>query len=97
MIFGDYEWDDAKAESNLAKHGVAFETATRAFRDAFGLGFLDDRGSDDEERWIRLGMVEGTVLFVVYVERGPRKRIISAREAEKMETDFYFQQNTSGE
>ncbi len=97
MIYGDYEWDDAKATRNLADHCVTFETATRAFKDAFGLGFLDDRDPYGEERWIRLGMVDGTILFVVYTERGSRKRIISAREAEKMEIDFYFQQNTSGE
>jgi uncharacterized DUF497 family protein len=30
VVFGDFEWDDAKAESNLAKHGVTFEEAAWA-------------------------------------------------------------------
>ena len=40
-------------------------------------------------------MVEGTILFVVYTERLDRKRIISAREATKMEQDTHFKQNAS--
>jgi uncharacterized protein len=88
-----FDWDKAKAAANLAKHGVSFERASLVFKDAFGLGFLDDR--DPEERWIRLGMVEGTILFVVYTERFDRKRIISAREATRMEQDTYFKQNAS--
>lgn len=93
MIDDGFEWDDAKAASNLAKHEVSFELAKLVFKDAFGLGSLDDRSP--EERWIRLGMVESTILFVVYIERSNRKRIISAREATKMEQDTYFKQNAS--
>ncbi|MBA2540587.1 MAG: BrnT family toxin [Deltaproteobacteria bacterium] len=33
VVHGDFEWDDVKAESNLAKHGVAFEEAALAMKD----------------------------------------------------------------
>jgi uncharacterized DUF497 family protein len=93
MINDEFEWDDAKALANKAKHGVSFESATRAFRDVFALGFLDDREDYGEERWIRIGMAGDKLLHVAYTERSKRKRIISARAAEKEEHDFYFQQN----
>jgi uncharacterized protein len=38
-----FEWDDAKAAENYARHGVSFETATKAFKDPFGIERLDDR------------------------------------------------------
>ena len=39
--YGDFEWDDAKAESNLAKHGVSFEEAAWAMKDPLSLDFDD--------------------------------------------------------
>lgn len=95
MVNDNFEWDDAKALANKAKHGVAFESAALAFRDVFGLGLLDDREDYGEERWIRLGTANGVLLYVSYTERADRKRIISAREAERVEQDFYYQQNIS--
>jgi uncharacterized DUF497 family protein len=95
MIDEKFEWDDDKALENLKKHEVSFESARRVFDDVFGVGYLDDREDYGEERWIRLGMVSGTILFVVYTERSDRKRIISAREAVKMEIDHYYMQNAS--
>ena len=92
MRTDQFEWDDAKASANTAKHGVAFETAILVFRDLFAVGFLDDREDYGEERWIRIGMADGTLLFVAYTERGERKRIVSARRAERAEQDFYFRQ-----
>jgi hypothetical protein len=43
MPDGEFEWDDAKAAANLAKHGVSFEQARAAFGDAFAIDFVDDR------------------------------------------------------
>jgi uncharacterized DUF497 family protein len=40
-----------------------------------------------------VGMVEGTLIFVVYTERGDRVRIITARRATRHEQDDYFEQN----
>ena len=41
VVHGDFEWDDAKAETNLAKHGVAFEEAILAMTDPLSLDFED--------------------------------------------------------
>jgi uncharacterized DUF497 family protein len=92
MMDGEFEWDDAKASENYAKHGVDFETATQVFQDPFALEFLDDREDYGEDRFILIGMANG-VLTVVYTERNDRVRLISARRATKHEQDNYFAQN----
>jgi uncharacterized DUF497 family protein len=53
IAHGDFEWDDAKAESNLTKHAVSFEEAATVFADQNVL-FLDDGGGD--ERLVALGL-----------------------------------------
>jgi uncharacterized DUF497 family protein len=89
----DFEWDDAKAAANYVKHGVSFGRARLVFSDPFGIGAYDDRDDYSEDRFTRVGMVEGTLLFVSYTERDGRVRIISARRATKHEQDDYYQQN----
>jgi uncharacterized protein len=89
----EFEWDDAKAASNLRDHGVSFAQATAAFRDPFAVEWIDDRRAYGEERIILLGMKDGQILTVVYTERNTRIRIISARRATKHEQDLYFRQN----
>ena len=90
----DFEWDEAKATANYAKHGVSFETATEVFRDPFGIERLDDREHYDEERYILTGTAaEGSVLTIVFTERNGIVRIISARQATQLEQDDYFVQN----
>jgi uncharacterized protein len=89
----DFEWDNAKAPANYAKHGVSFGRACLVFSDPFGIGAYDDRDDYGEDRFTRVGMVEGTLLFVSDTERDGRVRIISARRATKHEQDDYYQQN----
>jgi uncharacterized DUF497 family protein len=89
----NFEWDLAKAATNYAKHGVCFERARLVFADPFGIAEIDDRQNYGEERFTRVGMVEGALLFVSYTERGERIRIISARRATKHEQDDYYEQN----
>ena len=89
----DFEWDDDKAAANYAKHGVSFGRARLVFSDLFGIGAYDDRDDYGEDRFTRVGMVEGTLLFASYTERGDRIRIISARRATKDEQDDYYRQN----
>jgi uncharacterized protein len=88
-----FEWDEAKAAENYAKHGVSFETAIKVFRDPFGIERLDDRQDYGEERLILIGIVEEVVITVVYTERNDRLRIISARRATRHEQDDYFLEN----
>ena len=90
-----FEWDDAKAQSNLLKHGVDFATATEVFADSFGIENLDTRGDAyGELRLVLTGMGGGSLLTIVYTERGESLRIISARRATRREHDDYFLQNS---
>jgi uncharacterized DUF497 family protein len=93
MDDGVYQWDDAKAASNSAKHGVTFEAARDAFNDPFGLEWADDVRMFGEPRFSMLAMVEGRVLFVAYAMRGESIRIISARLAEPFERRKYHEQS----
>ena len=51
-----FEWDDSKAGANLEKHGISFEEARTAFYDENALVFFDPDHSDDEDRFILLGL-----------------------------------------
>jgi len=88
VVQGDFEWDDAKAESNLAKHGVSFEEAATVFADGAAV-FLDDPTAAD--KFVVIGMsARPRVLFVVHVIRSERERIISARPATATEEHLYI-------
>jgi hypothetical protein len=87
VVFGEYEWDDAKAETNAQKHGVTFVEAATVFDDLNSL-VLDD-GSDTGPL-VAIGYSSATrILCVVHVERGDRTRIISARTATTNERRQY--------
>ena len=86
----DFEWDSAKAASNLRKHGVPFFKACQVFKDAGRLEQPDFSGDHSEERWDVLGRVEDTILFVVFTLRGERVRLISARRATHNEQRTYW-------
>lgn len=88
-----YEWDPRKAATNLRDHRVSFEQAAVAFRDPFAVEWIDTTEDYDEERSILLGLYERDVMFIVYTERAPNIRIISARRAERNEQDGYYRQN----
>ena len=94
MSNDDFEWDEAKAAENYAKHVVSFETATRVFDDAFAIERLDDREDYGEDRYSILGMVDGRLLYVAYTVREGIIRIISARGAEPYERRQYHEDNT---
>jgi uncharacterized DUF497 family protein len=91
----EFEWDAAKAESNLKKHGVSFEAARRVFDDAFAFEWCDAAGKSGEIRYVITGMVHDVILAVVYTERGGRARIISARKATKHEEREYHRSQTA--
>jgi uncharacterized protein len=86
----DFEWDKAKAESNLRKHAVSFEAACGVFADAFAFDRLDTTINHRESRFVITGIVNGVLLTVVYTERGDRIRIISARKATRHEQAEYY-------
>ena len=85
-----FEWDPAKAASNLRKHGVSFEEATTAFGDPLSLQLSDPSHSAREERFLVLGVsAQARLLVVAYADRGPLTRIISARLASRRERRRY--------
>ena len=86
-----YEWDEAKAASNVSKHGVSFDEARTVFLDVFALRVFDGPHSSDEDRFIIIGMSDhARVLTVVYVERTEETmRLISARRATSRERRIY--------
>lgn len=94
MRDGGFEWDAAKARANLAKHGVSFEAACRAFVDAFAVERIDDGNRGSEVRYVMTGMANSVLLTVVYTERGARMRIISARKATRYEQEEYYRSQT---
>ena len=73
--------------TNIAKHGVTFEEATEVFRDPHRLELYRPRMGED--RFVMIGASHVNLLFVVYVERGPTLRIITARKASKDEKKVY--------
>ncbi len=90
----EFEWDDTKAESNFKKHKVRFSEAVTVWLDDSALEIPDPDHSQNEERWIRLGVSrKANVLVVVYCEKieGEVVRIISARAANKSEIKRYHE------
>lgn len=82
-----FAWDDAKAASNLVKHGVSFEEAATAFEDPHSLTIPDVRHAD---RFVLLGYSQQQrMLVVVHAERRATIRIISARTATPREKRDY--------
>ena len=86
----EFEWDEQKAQRNVEKHSVTFEEAAEVFFDPF-YQYGDATPADaDEQRDFVLGYsVRQRLLLVVYVERGERMRIISARPATHPERKQY--------
>lgn len=75
------DYDPAKRQINLEKHGVDFLALASVLEDLNRLEGLDERRTSGEERWICLGSNGFRINVVVYTMRGERPRIISARKA----------------
>ena len=86
----EFEWDPAKEQDNIAKHGIDFETAARVFLDPY-LMEREDRDSISEGRFVALGMVAERLLVVTYTLRGDIIRLISARGAQAHESRRYHE------
>ena len=87
-----FEWDDRKSVENERKHGVSFAEAQSVFSDENAVEFFDPDHSENEDRFILLGVsARLRVLVVCYCQRkGNSIRIISARKADKKEEKDYW-------
>ena len=86
-----FEWDEAKRQSNISKHGVDFADLEAMFGGET-VTLLDDRFDYGESRFITLGLLNGIVLVVVHIETDTIIRLISARKATKNEEKSYFKE-----
>lgn len=90
-----FEWDSLKAKENLRKHRISFERAATIFHDPHARSIFDTEHSEDEDRWVTLGMdSSGNLLVVIHTfhavdDSARRIRIISARKATRQETRQY--------
>jgi uncharacterized protein len=90
----EFEWDSHKAQINIDKHGITFEEAAEVFFDPFyQIGDATPKTpSHPEKREFILGYsLDQRLLLVVYLERGQRNRIISARPVTRYERKLYEQ------
>lgn len=86
----NFEWDPEKAQRNFRKHDVGFDEAVSVFDDPMFITVFDEEHSDDEERYITIGLSnKNRLLLVAHTERDDRIRMISARKATKNEEKFY--------
>jgi uncharacterized protein len=87
-----FEWDPRKAALNLAKHGVSFLEAGTVFEDPEALILPDPDHSQEEDRFVLLGLSHALrLLVVIHCERGEGTiiRLISARKADRQERAAY--------
>ena len=92
-----FVWDNRKNKANARKHHVFFEEAQTAFYDEHAIVFFDPDHSDDEDRFILLGIsFKLRVLVVCHCFRESERvvRIISARKADKAEESDYWKRRS---
>lgn len=93
----DFEWDPAKDRLNRKNHGVRFDQAAHVFRDPRAITVFDEEHSENEDRWVTIGLASSGGLLVVChtfrEEAGTttRIRIISCRKAVRQEINQYME------
>ena len=89
----NFEWNKAKENFNIKKHGVCFSEAQTVFYDENAIQFYDPDHSNEEDRFILLGASHKLNILLVchcFREAETRIRIISARKANKDEAHVYW-------
>lgn len=90
VISGKYEWDSAKNEMNVKKHGIAFEEILSVFDDPYFYEIYDGAHSLlNEERYIGVGYVDNLMIVTTAFTERERIRIINARLATALEEELY--------
>ena len=86
-----FEWDEAKRQSNIRKHGIDFVGIDKVFA-AEMVTILDDRFDYASTRFITLGRFNGRVVVIAHTETDEVIRIISVRKATRNEEISYFKE-----
>ena len=87
-----FDWDENKAKINEKKHGITFLEAMTVFKDTCAVMLDDDEHSEEEERFVLLGVSKEKNLLMVchcYRENDEIIRLISARKANTQESKIY--------
>ena len=85
-----FTWTEAKRKRNLKDHALDFVDAKRVF-DGPTFTYEDDRFRYDEQRFVTLGLLDGTPVSIVHTETSDRIHIISFRKATRRETAILFE------
>jgi uncharacterized protein len=89
----DFEWDSAKNEANVAKHGIGFDKAIEIFASSAVIFRSNRKG---ENRWGATGALNGEEITVFFTIRGTVYRIISARRARRDERRAFGKAHPGG-
>ena len=95
----NFDWNPEKEKQNIRKHNLSFRQAASIFNDQNQLSVYDEEHSDNEDRWITIGLDSTGVLRVVVHtfertdEFSSEIRIISARKATSSEAKQYQEQS----
>ena len=84
----EYEWDKAKNQKNLTKHGLKFEDAEQVFSGPC-VTFEDDRFDYGEQRLVTLGLLARRLVVIAHSPRDEGTRIISMRKGNRREQEIY--------
>lgn len=90
IVFGTthrFEFDQAKSEANLVKHGIDFAAASRLWEDDGRI--IGPARPGAERRSLVIGRIDGLAWTAVVTERRRRIRIISVRRARRSEVKRY--------
>ena len=86
----EFEWDPKKEAKNIRKHKITFSEAATVFGDTLSTTVPDPDHSEEEDRYISIGLSQRhRLLMVAHTERGERTRIISARPLTPAEREAY--------
>lgn len=83
----NFEWDPAKSQSNLRKHGIDFETAKSLWRDEDRVEIYAPHPVED--RMVLIAKHLNKIWTAIYTPRQDAIRIISVRGARQKEIDLY--------
>jgi len=87
----DFEWDEAKNQQNIAKHGIDFENAKHIFDSRFSFVLMTERNYG-ENRLIATGVMKDILVVMMFTLREQRMRIVSVRKGNKHERKIYQDQ-----